>query len=252
MPLDVELISRLRPQNQVHYFPTLESTMIEAARLVSTGAPNGTVVFADEQTKGVGRLGRTWHSEAELGLYSSTILRLPVEAAVLPVVTLALGLATAHAIQKTTEMMCDLRWPNDVLIGGRKASGILAQLVDGCVIAGIGINVNHTYFPRDLRTPATSLRIEGSGRIYSREMLAAALLESLEVFTNTLVHDGPSAIIHSFIAVSSYAFDRRVRVEESGQTGATAGLDSNGFLLVRYDGGIIERVASRGIRPIHE
>lgn len=249
MPLDLARIRNLRPQQQIHYLPSVGSTMTEAARLLGEGAPHGTLVIAEEQTAGMGRLGRSWISEPETGLYLSVLLRLPLSPANLPIASLVLGLATAEAIHKATHVACDLRWPNDVLVGERKAAGILTHLVESFIISGIGINVNQTSFPAGLRTPATSLRMESNGRAQSREELLLALLECLDGFCSTLQIKGPSSILRAFISSSSYAINRRVVVEEGGIKGVTAGLDENGFLLLRSDAGRMERIASGGIRP---
>jgi BirA family biotin operon repressor/biotin-[acetyl-CoA-carboxylase] ligase len=249
MPLDIERIRALHPQNELHYWPTLPSTMIEATRLAASGAPHGTVVLTDEQTAGMGRLGRSWVSQAELGIYCSVLLRLALPTSSIPIASLVIGLATADAIQKTTQLACDLRWPNDVLIGEKKTAGILPHLVDGCVVAGIGINVNQERFESDLRTPATSLRIESNGAVQSREEIIARLLESLDAFCGMLAEDGKDSILRAFAAASSYATGRRVLVEETGWKGMTAGLDENGFLLIRDDSGHVQRVASGGVRP---
>lgn len=251
MPFDIDRVRALRPQNELHYFPTISSTMTEAARLAGSGAPHGTVVVADEQTAGVGRLGRSWHSQAGLGLYSTTILRLPLSPANVPVAALVLGLATADAITKASNLACDLRWPNDVLINERKAAGILAQLSDGCVLAGIGINVHQSFFPDGLRTPATSLFLETHGHAPDREDLLAQLLASLDSFCELLQDSGSSAILRAFTAASSYVLHRRVLIEETGAEGVTAGLDDNGFLMVRLDNNRMERVCSGGIRPVN-
>jgi BirA family biotin operon repressor/biotin-[acetyl-CoA-carboxylase] ligase len=249
MRLDVENIRRLRPQNEVHYFESTGSTMTEAARLTVLGAPHGTIVLTEEQTAGMGRLGRSWQSDAELGIYSSILLRLSIAPGTLPIINLVLGLATAEAIQKSTHVACDLRWPNDVLINGRKVAGILAQLLDGCVIAGIGINVNQECFALDLRTPATSLRIESGGQIQSRDNIVINLMEAVDAFCSMLKTQGSESIIRAFTLASSYALDRRVLIEDDGRKGVTAGLDENGFLLVRFDSGRIERIAAGGVRP---
>jgi BirA family biotin operon repressor/biotin-[acetyl-CoA-carboxylase] ligase len=249
MPLDIERIRRTRPENHLHYFATVDSTMNLAARLAAAGAPHGTVVLADEQTAGIGRLGRTWQSVAEAGLYSSVLLRLGIAPAQVPLVTLVLGLATADSIQKSTGLACDLRWPNDVLIRERKVAGILAQLHEGCVVAGIGINVNQTSFPEGLRTPATSLLLESNGKRQSREALAVQLFESLDIFCAILESQGPESILRAFSAASSYALHRRVIIEESGKEGVTSGLDEQGFLMVRFENGEMERIAAGGIRP---
>jgi BirA family transcriptional regulator, biotin operon repressor / biotin---[acetyl-CoA-carboxylase] ligase len=248
MRLDVARIRNLCPQNELHYFGTTASTMTEAARLAALGAPHGTVVLAEEQTAGIGRLGRSWHSEAELGIYCSMLLRLPVEPGTLPVINLLLGLATAEAIEKSTHVACDLRWPNDVLINERKVAGILAQLIDNCVIAGLGINVNQTSFPPDLRTPATSVRMESGGHVQSRDDIVVHLIESVDAFSSMLKTEGPECIVRAFTSASSYALDRRVLIEEDGRRGVTAGLDENGFLLVRFDNGRMERIATGGVR----
>ncbi len=248
MRLDLERIRRLRPHNQLHYFETIGSTMTEAARLATSGAPHGTIVLTEEQTAGIGRLGRSWQSDAELGIYCSILLRLPVEPGTLPVINLLLGLATAEAMQQSTHVACDLRWPNDVLINERKVAGILAQLVDNCVVAGIGINVNQMSFSPDLRTPATSLRIESGGKIQSREEIIVNLMESVDAFSSMLITEGSECIVRAFSSASSYALDRRVLIEEDGRRGITAGLDEDGFLLVRFDNGRMERVAAGGVR----
>lgn len=249
MPLNAAEIEAARPANRLVYLPSVDSTMREAARLAAVGAPHGTVIIADEQTAGIGRLGRSWHSEAGAGIYASLILKLPIVAASLPAVTLMLGLATREAIQRTTQAICDLRWPNDVLIRGRKVAGILAQLLDDCVIAGIGINVNQSSFPPDLRTPATSLTLESAGAQLAREPIVIALLEAIEYFETLLLARGSAEILRAFCAASSYAMDRRVVIEESGLRGTTAGLDENGFLMIRLDSGRLERLAAGGVRP---
>jgi BirA family transcriptional regulator, biotin operon repressor / biotin---[acetyl-CoA-carboxylase] ligase len=249
MPLDIAWIRKLRPLNEIHYFYSVESTMTEAVRLLREGGRPGMMVIADEQTAGMGRLGRSWISEPDVGIYASVLLRLPLSPANLPIASLTLGLATAEAIQKATNLSCDLRWPNDVLVNDRKAAGVLIHLVDDWIVAGIGINVNQNSFPTGLRTPATSLRIESRGRIQSRERLIIALLESLDGFCSSLKTSGPEAILRAFASSSSYAINRRVIVEEGGIKGLTAGLDENGFLLVKSDAGRVERIASGGIRP---
>lgn len=249
MPFNVEFVRKLRPQNPIHYFPTIGSTMTEAARLAQEGAPYGTVVIADEQTTGQGRLGRYWTSEAEVGLYTSILLRLPLPLHQVPLISLLLALATAHAIQISTPLVCDLRWPNDVLINEHKVAGILPQLVDGCIVAGIGVNVNQTAFEPNLRTPATSLKLALGGHDVEREPLLINLLESIDGFMGTLLRDGPQSILQAFAQSSTYVNNRKVTIEESGMTGVTAGLDEGGFLLLRSQEGKLERVAAGGVRP---
>lgn len=217
-----------------------ESTMIEAARLADAGAAHGSAVIADEQTAGQGRLGRKWHSEPHAGLYVSFVLR--VEDA--GVLTLALGLAAAEAIERTAGIACDLRWPNDVLIGGKKCAGILVNAEPGACIAGIGINVNHTSFPPELARLATSLRI-ASGREHSREALFNALADAVVRWTA----QGREAVLQHFTRASSYVKGKRVAVEGIG-IGTTDGLDPAGFLWLRADDGTRKLVVAGGVREV--
>ena len=247
--LDIDKLRAERAANRIHFFESVGSTMTEALSLAEAGAAHATVVLAEEQTAGVGRLGRTWHSPAGAGIYCSIVLRLELAPGSVPIASLLVGLAAADAIQKTTNLLCDLRWPNDVLIGERKVAGILTHLVGDCVIAGIGINVNQLGFPNDLRTPATSLRVESNGRPQSREKVIVQLLESVDAFCEKLDEEGVAEILRAFSAASSYARNRRVLVEESGARGTTSGLDENGFLLIRYDDGQTQRLAAGGVRP---
>jgi BirA family transcriptional regulator, biotin operon repressor / biotin---[acetyl-CoA-carboxylase] ligase len=251
MALDIEQLRERLPHTPIHYFPTIDSTMIEASRLAAEGAPHGTLVIADEQTAGVGRFGRTWHSDANDGIYCSLVLRLSVPASAVSVATLALGLAAREAIQLTTSLACDLRWPNDVLVGDCKVAGILAQLLDGRIVAGIGINVNHSSLPEGLRTPATSLRLAAGGRMFAREPIVASLVNKVEEFCTLLVEQGAAAVLKAFAASSSYVVNRRVlfEVETGFERGTTAGLDANGFLLVRDDTGQLNTVYTGGVRP---
>jgi len=235
---------------RIEWHTTIGSTMTEASRLAAEGAPSGTVVGADEQTAGQGRHGRTWHSEPGSGLYVSVILRHQFNPVTLPVVTLALGLAVTEAILKATDLACDLRWPNDVLIQSKKCAGILTQLEGSAIIAGIGMNVNHSRFPEELSGIATSLRI-ASGRVHSRERLLVELLPAIDRYCALLEADGRAPILEMFSRASSYVSGRRVCVDQDGSTllGTTAGLADSGFLLLRGDDGRDHQIVAGGVRP---
>ena len=159
-----------------------------------------------------------------------------------PVIMLALGLATREAIG----CGADLRWPNDVLLNGKKCAGVLAQLEGDTIIAGIGINVSQTEFPDDLETPATSLLLEGV--TVSREDLLVALVESVDRYTRL----SSDEILRQFTNASSYVFGKRVRVEAgvAGLEGVTCGLDPAGFLRVREDNGTETTILAGGVRPL--
>jgi BirA family transcriptional regulator, biotin operon repressor / biotin---[acetyl-CoA-carboxylase] ligase len=238
MPLDVDWIRAQLPGRTVLWREAAESTMIEAR-----GCAPGTLVLAEEQTAGQGRLGRMWHSEREAGLYVSTVLRLEPQ----PVVTLALGLAVVEAVTVVSGLECDLRWPNDVLVGGRKCVGILVQKEGEELIAGIGINVNHAAFPPEIAGTATSLRI-ASGRPQSRERILVKLAHAIDEYAEILATKGPGPVVQRFTQVSSYACGKRV-VVDGRVSGTTIGLDAAGFLRLRKDDGTEEVILAGGVRP---
>jgi len=243
MPLDVSTLRTLLPERRIHYFSSTTSTMGEAARLAAAGAPSGTVVLAEEQTAGRGRMGREWYSEADSGLYLTLILHRghPV-----PWLTLAVGLALGEAIGLFVEgrAAVDIRWPNDVLLGGRKCAGILVTSDGEAMLVGIGINVNHEVFPDELAELATSMR-RATGRAHSREELLVRLLGLIDEYLLLPVE----VIRERFAKASSYASGLRVELEDSGISGVTCGLDPEGFLLLRLDNGQIERIVAGGVRP---
>jgi BirA family biotin operon repressor/biotin-[acetyl-CoA-carboxylase] ligase len=229
-------LARLRgaTSHPIYYYPAVDSTMNRAAE-----CEFGSVVLADEQTVGQGRHGHTWHSEPDMGIYCSIVLQPS------PLLTLALGLATAEAISSVTGLACDIRWPNDVLLGDRKVAGILVQLAGSKAIAGIGINVNHARFPEGIATLATSLRLH-LGRPVAREPILVALLRCADA----LVAQPPETILRLFTHASSYASGRRVAVElpDGVIEGVTAGLDPEGFLVVRKDDGTDTLIVAGGVR----
>lgn len=238
---------------KLHYAPVTASTNTNALAAAKVGAPHGSVFFADEQTAGRGRGGHTWHSAPGDGLYVSVLLRPTLPASTLPLLPLAAGLAAASAIQQATSLAIDLRWPNDLLIGPRKLGGILVEArTESALIAhavvGIGINVHHRAFPADLATPATSLDLE-TGTRNSRQPLLVALLKSLEAEAAALTDPRAlETISHRVQQASTWISGRRVHIHgPQACTGITAGLDANGFLLVRTNGGLVT-VQTGGLR----
>jgi BirA family transcriptional regulator, biotin operon repressor / biotin---[acetyl-CoA-carboxylase] ligase len=236
----------------VHYF-RIDSTNTAALGMAAAGAAEGTVVLAEEQTAGRGRFGRTWYSEKSSGIYASVILRPILTPAVAPVLTLMAGVAAQSALARATGLSPDIRWPNDLLLGGKKLCGILTEMsaeVDRlhAVVIGIGINVNHRAIPEELRPIATSLRLEG-GKIYSRLQILVALLKEIEHHYRVLRDDGTAAIISRWTAASSYARGKRIRVATGGATfeAVTAGLEPHGALRVRRDDGRQEALVAAEI-----
>jgi BirA family biotin operon repressor/biotin-[acetyl-CoA-carboxylase] ligase len=150
-------------------------------RLLGPDAPEGAVAVAEEQTEGRGRLGRRWLSPPGTSILCSIVLRPPVPSERLPELSLVAGEACAEAIAAVTGLEPRLKFPNDVLIDGRKVAGILAEAIEGRVVLGIGINANvaENELPTDVQMPATSLLVETGAHVDRRELLAA-VLERLE------------------------------------------------------------------------
>ena len=254
MPFDAHEVRAKLPSRRIEWYPVVGSTMIVAAQLARAGCPNGTVVGADEQSAGVGRLGRSWDSPPEGGLYVSLVLRVSLGLQSVPLVMLALGLAAKEAIEALTDLKPDLRWPNDLMLDEHKCGGILA-LLEGAqpetsaIIAGIGINVSQMAFPVGLETPATSLRLHGA-RV-RREDLLVELLYSVDQAVDALGRQ-PEEILRRFVEASSYAIGRRVRVLQQGRTleGVTCGLNRFGFLILREDSGLETTILTGGVRPV--
>lgn len=238
---------------KLHFAPATGSTNTDALQAARTGAPHGSVYFADEQQAGRGRGDHAWHSAAGEGLYVSVLLRLALPAPRLALLPLAAGLAASEAIHAASGLTVDLRWPNDLLLGARKAGGILVEskIEDGAAafaVVGIGINVHQRSFDSALATPATSLDLE-TGRAVSRQWLLAALLKSLEREALALLDGGAAKKLPARVAERSTWVSGRQVVVHGPQacTGMTAGLDQNGFLRVRASSGIVT-VQTGGIR----
>lgn len=242
---------------RVLHFASVGSTNALALEAAQAGGRIG-VWVADEQTAGRGRGGHGWHSAAGDGLYVSALVApaLPMTRALW--LSLATGLAARAAIAEVTGMAVDIRWPNDLLLNGRKCGGILVEtVVEGemlrYAVIGVGINVNHAGFPPELEALATSLRME-SGHELSRDALLVALLRSLDDEIALLVREyrgevARAGLLERFAQASSWVQSKRVKVDEGGgYTGLTAGLDARGFLLVDGDDGVMHTVLSGGVR----
>lgn len=244
---------------------SVDSTQTVATRAAAAGAPHGAVFVAEAQTAGRGRHGHAWASPPGANLYLSLILRPPGTVAGLLPLTLAAALAGADAVAEATGLRPDIRWPNDLLLEGKKCAGILIEtgsdaaggIGAGAAVLGLGVNVNQAEFPPDLAPIATSLRL-ALGRECDREGLLAAILRQLYRRYHQWAAGGVPALLAAYEAASSYARGRRVCVGGSRTdgpeafTGVTAGLDANGLLRVARDGGGIEVVASGDVRPAPE
>jgi BirA family biotin operon repressor/biotin-[acetyl-CoA-carboxylase] ligase len=232
--------------SEIHHYYKIGSTNAAAMDAAAAGAPEGSVFLAEEQTAGRGRGRNHWHSARSTGIYCSAILRPNLPPSEILVLSLAVGLAVQNAVSNVDPTMKpDLKWPNDLLLEGKKFCGILTEMNAEAtrvrhIVVGIGINVNQQNFAEGLRAIATSLRL-ASGREWSRVELAAALLKSLDreyrdLLTNPNAHE---SVLRRFADRSSYVCGREVRVEENGGfEGVTEGLDERGFLQVRTAQGL--------------
>ena len=238
-----------------HFFKT-DSTNRVAMELGYSGEPEGTVVLAEAQSAGRGRSGRIWHSEKGTGLYFTILLRPRLSPAQAPLLTMLAGLSAQTAIAAQTGLVAELKWPNDLLLGGKKLGGILTEMhaepsAVRFVIVGIGLNVNQEKFPSELSSTATSIRKE-SGKLSYRLELLARLLTQFESDYNRFLREGPAFVVERFESVSSFAKGRRVRVDTGTESyaGVTAGLSPDGLLLVQRDGGPLSTVIAGDVTEV--
>ncbi len=235
---------------QIHHYYKIGSTNSEAMRAAAEGAPEGSVFLAEEQLTGRGRGTHTWHSARSSGIYCSVILRPTMPPSDALIFSLAAGLAVRAAVAEISpKLAADLKWPNDLLLSGKKFCGILTEMNAEAtrvrhLVVGVGINVNQVKFPAELREIASSLRME-TGTEWSRVELCAALLKSLDREYRSLIGDkgAREAILRRFEESSSSVRGRNVAIlmngegmngeESGGLTGVTEGLDERGFLRVR-------------------
>src|SRR5438128_3290476 len=230
-----------------HFFKT-DSTNRVALELGHAGEPEGAVVLAEEQTAGRGRAGRVWSSERAAGIYVTLLLRPKLAPVQAPLLTMMAGLSAHAAVEAVTGLAVDLKWPNDLMVRGKKAGGILTEMHAEpgqirFVVVGIGLNVNQERFPGELANIATSLRQE-MGKPQSRMELLVRLLREFERDYNRFVLEGVASVVTRFEVFSSYAHGKRVRVSNGTESylGTTAGLGPEGLLQVERDDGRVVTV----------
>jgi len=227
--------------DHIHHYFKIGSTNSAAMEAGAVGAPDGSVFLAEQQTAGRGRGGHSWESAESAGIYCSVLLRPELPPSQALILSLTAGLAVHEAVRQVDPSASpDLKWPNDLLIEGKKFCGILTEMNAEAtrvryVVIGMGINVNQAKFSAELIPTATSLRL-ATGRGWSRIELCAALLKSLDRKYRYLLTqpDARKSIVRQFEERSSMARGRQVRIEENGGfEGTTDGLDADGFLRVR-------------------
>jgi len=256
---DIMLPKLIRPRlrtrslgKDIYHFYSVDSTNAFASRLLAHDRKvvDGTVIVAEAQTAGRGRLGRPWHSEPETGLYFSLVLRPKIPPSLAPLFTLATAVAMHNAVERNTRLDVDIKWPNDLLVNGRKVCGILAEIqaeMDrvNSLVVGIGLNVNHSSLPADLAERATSLRI-ASGRMQSRIEILLEFLEEFEALMDRFEGTGQASIVEQWMQNSSFASGRRLKIDDGVRVieGLTRGLNPIGALRLETHDGAIQEVYS--------
>jgi BirA family biotin operon repressor/biotin-[acetyl-CoA-carboxylase] ligase len=234
---------------RVHVFATLDSTNDTAMVLGREGAPEGTLVLAEEQTHGKGRLGRKWDSRRGLGLWFSVVLRPAIDVRRSSGLSLVGAVAVASALREGYGLAAGVKWPNDVMVGARKICGILAEsAVTGdaldFAVLGLGINVLHSEldFPEDLRAGATSVRIE-TGRAVARLQVLAGVMAALESKYLAFKSQGFAGTRLELLEISSL-IGKSVRVATGRDEleGTAVDIDENGALVLRTAGGELCRL----------
>ena len=243
---------------EIQYFDVTDSTNTQAKRLAEAGAPHGTLAVADRQTAGKGRRGRQWESPSGTGAWFSMVLRPEMNPANACMLTLIAGMAVAAGIKEAVGLEAGIKWPNDLVIGGKKICGILTEMSTEAqdiryVVTGIGINVNTVDFPKDIQNTATSLLRE-SGKAVRRSRIIGAVAKAFEYYYERFMETCDMSALRREYDEMLVNRDRQVTVLDprGSYEGTALGIDEGGNLLVcRTDGSVISvisgEVSVRGI-----
>ena len=229
-------------------FTETDSTNVRARKLGENGAAHGTLVVAEQQTAGRGRRGRGWESPAGSSIYMSLLLRpefLPNKA---PMLTIVMAYSVATALREQTGLDFRIKWPNDIVLNGKKVVGILTEMSTEIeyinhVVIGVGINVNTEAFPEEICATATSIRRE-SGKTWRRAELIAAILRQFEVQYERFVKEEDLAYLREAYDAILVNCTREVWIlgEKDGYRAVALGIDDQGELLVRKEDGTVTSV----------
>ena len=225
---------------------TVEATET-GGRLIEGVPTEGTVVSADSQTAGRGRRGRTWTDKKGLSLLFSVLLEPEVEVNKVPMVTIVAAMGVCKTIREMYELDALIKWPNDIVIGGKKVCGILTELKQfaghNYAVVGIGVNVAHVRFSEELAVKATSLYIE-TDKTYERENLLFRILENIEKYYDMFLDAGDlSKMVDEYVELMA-GRDSLIKVYDQAETiiGKALGIDSNGYLIVKDEGGTVHNI----------
>tara|TARA_B100000686_G_scaffold162079_1_gene169653 strand:+ start:118 stop:900 length:783 start_codon:yes stop_codon:yes gene_type:complete len=236
--IDLSILQNITSETkrQWLYLSKTDSTNTEISRRLHNHPPEeGLVVIADCQTSGRGRLGRVWHSEPKNGIYLSTLFRPALSPEKLPLITLMAGLATVFAVNQIIPCPVRLKWPNDLLLNGKKIAGVLCEnhsTQTPAVIIGIGINVNHSQFPSEIKDIATSLKLE-TGLKVNRTSLIKNLIMQLDFQYNELKNNKIKILLERWCD-NTDLFGKTITIKKGNQkfTGKALRLDKLGRLII--------------------
>ena len=242
-------------QRDIEYCKTLGSTNIRAKELAERGAAEGTLIIAEVQTEGRGRRGRSWLSPAGHGIYATLILRPTMSPAGAPRITLMTAVAVAEAILSLSELDVKIKWPNDIMVKGKKLAGILTEIsteMDSInyIVVGLGLNVNTPDFPRELEKRATSMLIE-TEKNFSRIKLLRAYLEQFEKYYKLFTSNHFRLIMKRWKELTEI-IGQEIIVDVIGQShsGKVIDIDDDGVLIIEDGKGIIHRIFSGDVTVV--
>jgi BirA family biotin operon repressor/biotin-[acetyl-CoA-carboxylase] ligase len=235
---------------EIFFYKTVSSTNTIAAGLAEK-TPEGTVVLADSQDKGRGRLGRLWVSPVGVNIYMSVIIRPAIEPKNATLITIMAAVACATALRKVTGLNVTIKWPNDLMVSDRKIGGILTEMKTApetiiLAIVGIGINVNMDIdaFPDDIRKTSTSVKIE-TGKFYSRTKIIVEILNEIDNWYRVLKKIDRKMLLSQWQQLTS-TLGREVNVTVGEETfsGLAEYIDDEGMLILRLPAGVLKRVSA--------
>ena len=246
-----EVASRLQTERmgrQIRYFSRIDSTNQYAKRIAEEGAPDGTLIIADEQTAGKGRSGRTWVTPPAEAIAFTLLLRPKLSPDRISMVTLVMGLAVTNAVNSLHGVSAGIKWPNDVVIKGRKLCGILTEMSAevrqvNYIVIGVGINANLTSFPEEIREIATSLKLELGRDINRAELIARVMAEFERLYAEFEAQGDLGAVMQEYNELCLNAGSKVRVLDPNGEyTGTSRGINSMGELLVETEDGKMQEV----------
>lgn len=250
---EAELFSRMKSKwagRYLDYSETVDSTNNRAKQLAERGAKSGTLIIADSQSAGKGRRGRSWTSPPGTGIWMSLILRPQILPSCASMLTLVAAMAVSDGIDKETGLNSQIKWPNDIVVDGRKVCGILTEMsaeLDGIhyVVVGMGINANTKEFPEEIAETATSL-CRQTGQTVWRSQIIAAVMEAFEGYYDKFMESRDLSLLYDAYNKKLANYGREVMVMSStgNYQGVSHGINQKGELLVELPDKTVTKVVS--------